>query len=324
MRSRLAPSPTGALHVGNVRTFLLNWLHVRAAGGTLVLRIDDLDGPRVKRGATADVLEDLRWLGLDWDDPEGVLVQSERAPVYEAAVRRLAAADRTYPCVCTRSEVESAASAPHGPDGARYPGTCRGRWRTVGEATEATGRPAAMRFVTSGAPVTFDDLLFGRRTHDPSVETGDFVVLKSNGTAAYQLATVVDDAASGIDLVVRGDDLLPSTARQIELQRVLGFPTPSYLHLPLVIGPDGRRLAKRHGDTSVRALRSQGWTPAALVGRIAATAGLCGADEAHLPADLVARYDVSRLSTEPVVTDAASFGAPPATRSAGFAASPGP
>jgi glutamyl-tRNA synthetase len=310
MRSRLAPSPTGALHVGNARTFLLNWLHVRAAGGTLLLRIDDLDGPRVKRGAEKGAVEDLRWLGLDWDESEGVLVQSERAAVYDAAIDRLARAGLAYPCVCTRSEVESAASAPHGLEGPRYPGTCRGRFASRERAAEETGRPVAMRFLVEPGAVAFEDLLYGPQAFDVAAETGDFVVRKSNGTAAYQLATVVDDAASGVDLVVRGSDLLPSTARQVLLQRALGLPRPAYLHLPLVVGPDGRRLAKRHGDTSIRALREAGWSPEGLVGRIASTAGLCRPEERARPRDLLARYDPARLTREPVVTDGAAFSTP--------------
>ncbi len=312
VRSRLAPSPTGALHLGNVRTFLLTWLHVRSAGGTLVLRVDDLDGPRVKKGAEKDALADLEWLGLDWDAGEGVLVQSERAAVYDAAAQGLLARGLAFPCVCTRSEVETAASAPHGPDGPRYPGTCRGRFPTLEAAERATGRPAALRFLAPPGPVPFDDLLYGREVHDVAEETGDFVIRKSSGTASYQLATVLDDAATGIDLVIRGSDLLPSTSRQLLLPRALGLPTPAYLHLPLVVGPDGRRLAKRHGDTSVRTLRAMGWTAPALVGRIAATAGLCAPDEALTPRALLARYDPRRLGREPVVLDAGAFASPPA------------
>jgi len=311
VRSRLAPSPTGALHVGNVRTFLLTWLHVRSARGTLLLRVDDLDGPRVKKGAEKDALFDLAWLGLDWDEGEGVLVQSERAPVYAAAAQDLLARGLAFPCVCTRSEVETAASAPHGPDGPRYPGTCRGRWSTLEDAARATGRPVALRFLVAPGAVPFDDLLFGAVAHDVAEETGDFVIRKSNGTAAYQLATVLDDAASAVDLVIRGSDLLPSTSRQILLQRAMGLQTPAYLHLPLVLGPDGRRLAKRHGDTSVRTLRAAGWTAPALVGRVAATAGLCAPTEALTPRELLARYDPRRLSRETVVLDGSAFALPP-------------
>ena len=307
MRSRLAPSPTGALHVGNARTFLLNWLHVRAAGGTILLRIDDLDGPRVKRGADVHAVEDLRRLGLDWDEDGPPLVQSRRAASYDDAARRLVGAGLAYPCVCTRSEVETAASAPHGPEGPRYPGTCRGRWTIPEEAASASGRPAALRFLVPHGPVGFDDLLFGPQTFDPAAETGDFVVRKANGTAAYQLATVVDDAATGVDLVVRGSDLLPSTARQILLQRALGLPTPSHLHLPLVVGPDGRRLAKRHGDTSVRALLAAGWAPDELVGWLAATAGLVPPGSRATPSSLIGRYDPARLAPDPVVADASVF-----------------
>lgn len=310
MRSRLAPSPTGAFHVGNVRTFLLTWLHVRAAGCSLVLRVDDLDGPRVKPAAAQEGLDDLRWLGLDWDDDLGVLVQSARGDVYAAAAADLVARGLAYPCVCTRSEVESAASAPHGPDGPRYPGTCRGRFASVEAAAAATGRPVALRFVVTRGPVAFVDGLFGPQGFDVADETGDFVIFKSNGTAAYQLATVIDDAASGVDLVIRGADLLPSTARQLLLARALGLPSPSYLHLPLVVGPDGRRLAKRHGDTSVRALRSAGWTPAGLVGRIASTAALCGPEDSFSPSALLPRYSPSLLTTAPVVLDSSFFSSP--------------
>ncbi len=311
MRTRLAPSPTGALHLGNARTFLLTWLHARAAGGTIVLRVDDLDGPRVKQGAMAGALEDLRWLGLDWDDdePGGALVQSERAAIYDAAAARLVAAGRAYPCVCTRREIEGAASAPHGPDGARYPGTCDGRWDSPEAALADTGRPAALRFRTPPGPVTFVDLLHGEQSFAPHDETGDFPIRKANGTAAYQLATVVDDAASEVDLVIRGADLLPSTARQILLQRALGLPTPAlgYLHHALVVGPDGRRLAKRHGDTRVATLRREGLDARSLVARLAATAGLARADERLRPEQLLGRYDPSLLTTRPVVVRADDF-----------------
>jgi glutamyl-tRNA synthetase len=310
VRSRLAPSPTGALHLGNARTFLLTWLAVRSAAGTLLLRIDDLDGPRVKRDAEPQALEDLAWLGLDWDAHAGVLRQSERGAVYGEAAERLVRGGRAYPCVCTRSEVESAASAPHGLEGPRYPGTCRGRWASPEEAARATGRPVALRLAVPPGVVTFTDRLFGPQAFDVSAETGDFVVFRGNGTSAYQLATVIDDAASGVDLVVRGADLLPSTARQRLLQQALGLPSPAWLHLPLVVGPDGRRLAKRHGDTTLRSLRAAGWTPAGLVGFLAATAGLAPPGTRLMPRELLGRWDAARLSTAPVVLDAETLGPP--------------
>ncbi len=301
------------MHLGNARTFLLTWLHARALGAEILLRIDDLDGPRVKGGAAEGALLDLRWLGLDWDAHLPVLVQSERADVYDGAAERLVAAGLAFPCVCTRSEVEGAASAPHGPEGPRYPGTCRGRFRTLAEAGAATGRPAALRFLTPAGDVSFDDLLQGPQHMDPGAETGDFPIRKANGTAAYQLATVVDDAATGVDLVIRGDDLLPSTARQILLQRALGLPTPRHLHLPLVVGEDGRRLAKRHGDTRLATLRAEGVRPEAVVAWIARSAGLAGAGEEPSARDLVPRYDPARLPRDRVVlrSDAFRGGAPP-------------
>lgn len=300
MRSRLAPSPTGHLHLGNARTFLLTWLHVRHAAGSLALRIDDLDGPRVKADAAADAQADLLWLGLDWDAGVGVLVQSARAACYEAAALRLLAAGRAFPCVCTRSEVVHSSSAPHGPDGPRYPGTCRGRFASVDEAARATGRPVALRFDPPPGVVAFHDELYGEQSFDVAAETGPFVIWRSNGAAAYQLATVVDDAATGVDLVVRGRDLLPSTSRQLLLQRALGLSAPRHLHLPLVVGADGERLAKRHGATALSDLRALGWSSPALVGRIGSTAGLCASDERLTPSELLTRYDPDRLSREDV------------------------
>lgn len=304
VRSRLAPSPTGALHLGNARTFLLTWLHVRAAGGRLLLRVDDLDGPRVKTGASSAAVDDLRWLGLDWDEDEPVLVQSERTAAYDAAIARLDAVGATYPCVCSRSEVLSAASAPHGSEGPPYPGTCRGRWRTADQARSATGRPAALRFRAPPGATKFTDGLFGPQSFDVAAETGDFVVRKANGTAAYQLATVVDDAETRIDLVMRGADLLPSTARQILLADALGLPRPAWLHLPLVVGPDGLRLAKRHGDTSLRGLAAQGWTAPRLVGWLAWSAGLLPPRSETTPQDLLRAWNPDRIPKETVVAGA--------------------
>lgn len=310
MRSRLAPSPTGSLHVGNLRTFLLTWLHVRAAGGALALRVDDLDAPRVRPEAVAGVVEELDWLGLRADPGLEVVVQSRRAPAHADAAARLLAAGLAYPCVCSRREVETAASAPHGPDGPRYPGTCRGRWRTVEQAAGTTGRPVALRLRVDGGPVAFEDEGFGPQTVPVAEETGDFVVWRGTGVAAYQLATVVDDAAAGVDLVVRGADLLPSTARQLLLARALGLPPPRWRHVPLVVDAAGRRLAKRDGDRSLAALRAAGFTPEGVVGALGSTAGLCRPDEVVAAADLVARYDPARPDRAPVVLAAGLFDVP--------------
>lgn len=259
--TRLAPSPTGALHLGNARTFLLNWLLARQRGWRIHLRIEDLDGPRVRRGADLQAIEDLRWLGLDWD--AGPTYQGGRGTAYRAAVDRLIAAGRAYPCICTRREVELAASAPHAEDGAAvYPGTCRGRFGSIAEAAAAAGgRAPAVRFqVDDGAFAFADDFAGERRWERPGEQLGDFVIQKSDGTAAYQLAVVVDDAEAGVTHVVRGDDLIDSTPRQIMLYHALGMgaAVPQYLHLPLVVGEDGRRLAKRHGDTRLATYREAG------------------------------------------------------------------
>jgi glutamyl-tRNA synthetase len=204
---RLAPSPTGAQHVGNARTYLIAWLSARSRGGRVLLRIEDIDSPRVKPGAAAALLEDLRWLGLDWD--AGPVVQSERLPLYEAALRRLRAQERVYPCTCSRSDVERAASAPHlEHEAAAYPGTCAGRH--AADADRLAGRAYAWRFRVTPRVVTFVDGFRGRVGVDLREARGDFVVWKAAGTPAYQLAVVVDDAAMGVTEVVRGDDLVPS------------------------------------------------------------------------------------------------------------------
>src|SRR4051812_24839666 len=214
------------------------------------MRIEDIDGPRIKRGAAEQLLEDLRWLGLDWD--EGPIYQSQRMNIYRDAIQQLLKSGHAYPCICTRSEVESAASAPHAEDGAAvYPGTCRGRFATIEEAATQAGRLPAVRFCVADELMQWTDLFAGPQQCDLSRQLGDFVIAKADGTPAYQLAVVLDDAGSMVSHVVRGDDLLDSTPRQMLIYRALGLVdrVPSYYHLPLVVGTDGRRLAKRHGDT---------------------------------------------------------------------------
>src|SRR5580658_1244767 len=237
--TRLAPSPTGALHLGNARTFLINWLLARQNDWRVILRIEDLDSPRVKSGADGMLMDDLEFLRLDWDD--GPIYQSSRQDAYGAAVKKLLDEKLAYPCICTRKEVDLAASAPHAEDGASvYPGSCRGRFGSVEEAVEKSGRTPAIRFAAPDRVIEFEDDFLGLQKFNVAKQLGDFVIAKADGTAAYQLAVVVDDLACGVDQVVRGDDLLDSTPRQMLLYEVLGAGAeiPRYCHVPLVIGPD--------------------------------------------------------------------------------------
>lgn len=299
--TRLAPSPTGALHLGNARTFLINWLMARQRGWRILLRIEDLDGPRIKAKADQQAMEDLRWLGIDWD--EGPIYQSPRAEIYLQAAAQLLADGKAYPCVCTRREVELAASAPHAEDGAAvYPGTCRGKFRTMKEAEAASGRVPVIRFATPEGIVEFVDGFKGRCSFDPAKELGDFVILKADGTAAYQLAVVIDDAEMGVSEVVRGDDLLDSTPRQMLLYQALSLAEkiPAYWHLPLVVGTDGRRLAKRHGDTRLAYYRETGVKAERVLGLLARWCGIEGASEMNAR-EMLAQLDLDRVPKEPIV-----------------------
>jgi glutamyl-tRNA synthetase len=304
--TRLAPSPTGALHLGNARTFLANWLLARRLGWRVFLRIEDIDGPRIKSGAEHGIIQDLRWLGLDWD--EGPVYQSARRPLYDNALHMLIASGGAYPCVCSRKEVEAAASAPHADDGAAvYPGTCRGRYASIEAAREAAGRDPAIRFAVPDERITFTDAFAGRRTFDVARELGDFVVAKADGTPAYQLAVVVDDAAMGVTDVVRGNDLLDSTPRQMLLYKALGFvdKVPTYYHLPLVVGPDGRRLAKRHGDTRLASYRTLGVEPGRVLALLARWSGMNEvADNVSAPS-LIERFTLDAMPKSPVTLTAA-------------------
>jgi glutamyl-tRNA synthetase len=234
------------------------------------LRIEDIDSPRVKQGAAAQACDDLNWLGLDWD--EGPIVQTQRLPLYQEALCRLQVEERVYPCTCTRSDVERAASAPHEERGGAsiYPGTCASR--RAADATTLSG-PFCWRFRLPHTSFSFEDSYRGLVEVDLLDLGGDFVVWKSAGTPAYQLAVVIDDAAQGVTEVVRGDDLIPSTPRQVLLYQALGLAAPRFVHVPLVVGPDGRRLAKRHGDTRLAALQEGGVQPEALIGLLAWSCG---------------------------------------------------
>ena len=303
--TRLAPSPTGALHLGNARTFLINWLLARQNGWKIILRIEDLDGPRIKKGADQQAIDDLRWLGIDWD--EGPIYQATRRELYSDPARRLFFAGNAYACICTRKEVDLAASAPHAEDGATvYPGTCRGRFTSIDQARRAGGREPAIRFNVDSEVVEFTDAFCGRQRFEMQM-LGDFVIEKADRTPAYQLAVVVDDADMGVTQIVRGDDLLDSTPRQILLYRALGLDNriPTYTHLPLVIGPDGRRLAKRHGDTRLASYRDTGVSAAGVVSLLASWCGIADAGDAETAADLIKKFDLNRLPRTPIVFDPA-------------------
>ena len=299
------------MHLGNARTALLAWLACRHDGGTMVLRLEDLDHDRTVPGADDQLLIDLRWLGLDWDEgPDvggrhGPYRQSERIAAYDAVIDHLLAQDAAFLCACSRADVNRAASAPHGgaEDGARYPGTCRTLgWAEVKAKAAALGRTPSVRFRGEGQPWPSSFVDGIRGSIDPLGGAGidDFVIRRADGVAAYQLAVMLDDAAMRITDVVRGDDLLASTPRQLALYTVLGKPAPRFSHVPLVLAPGGQRLAKRTRPPSVADLRRRGVAPAVLVGALAASAGLAPPGVALAARDLVADFDRSRIIRTPV------------------------
>lgn len=291
---RLAPTPSGLLHIGNARSFLLAWLWAR---GNVVLRIEDIDKPRCKPEFTRAALDDLQWLRLP-DPATGMLVQSTRLTIYREHLHRLAAKGLAYPCACTRKDIEEASSAPHGDDGPVYPGTCRGKWRDAEHARAATGREPAWRFDWQGPPVTFHDELAAEVSVDPS-RLGDFVLWRRDDLPAYQLAVAVDDALQGITQVLRGRDLLLSTARQIALQRALGLPAPDqWAHVPFIQDSTGRRMAKREGDLSIKALRDAGCDPRRLTGFLAYSAGLLDQPQPMSPEELLPGFDLKRIHSQ--------------------------
>jgi glutamyl-tRNA synthetase len=287
---RFAPSPTGTLHVGNLRTALVAWLFARSQDARYLVRMEDLDAGRVRERFYDEQLDDLVALGLDWDGP--VVRQSERRSLYEDAVAALREQDLVYACWCTRAEIREAASAPHGdlPEGA-YPGTCLHLSEAQRAERERSGRPPALRVRADAARVAFEDRLAG---HYEGV-VDDFVVRRNDGAFAYNLAVVVDDAEQGIGEVVRGVDLLDSTPRQLWLGARLGLPAPRHAHVPLVLGPDGARLAKRHGAVTLADRAAQGQDADDVRDELAASLRLSTRGEHLTPAELVERFSVGEL-----------------------------
>ncbi|HVX83458.1 MAG TPA: tRNA glutamyl-Q(34) synthetase GluQRS [Phycisphaerae bacterium] len=321
--TRLAPSPTGALHLGHARTFLVSWWMARQAGARVFMRMEDLDAGRARPESVRQAYDDLRWLGITWDAypgeaGDGEVVQSRRGRLYAAALENLWEREAIYPCTCTRADIAAAvagsASAPHeGDAGPRYPGTCAGGLvsraqcpsvelaeRTVREHTR---RPACWRLRVPKGPIAFDDLIAGPRAMHVSRDAGDFPLTRFDGTPAYQLACVVDDHHMGIDLVVRGDDLLPSTPRQLALYRALGWMPPQFAHVPLVIGADGKRLAKRHGESRIAQFRAAGISPRRIVGWAAWRSGQIDSLREVNALDLVSGFDFSHLPKTRVVLE---------------------
>ena len=297
---RFAPSPTGAQHLGNARTYLLAYWASQRAGGSIRLRIEDVDSPRVKPWAIDQAIEELRWLGLSWDGE--IVIQTERRRRYREILDQLIANDRVYPCVCTRKDIEAAGSAPHFEhEQPIYPGTCAD-WRN-GDPLPPCGK-FAWRFRTADRMVRFDDELHGVQSANVKNHLGDFPITQKSGEVSYQLAVVIDDADAGINHVVRGDDLMTSTFRQIAIADTLSLAIPNYLHVPLVLGPDGRRLAKRHGDTRLSTLRDEGVHAATIIDWAARSSGLWSRSTPVRHVDEVtAMFSTSRLHPQPVIAD---------------------
>lgn len=310
VRGRYAPSPTGDLHVGNARTALAAWLAARASGGEFILRIEDLDPPRVVAGAEERTIDDLRWLGLDWDEgpdvggPHAPYRQSERSKLYRQALRALESAGRLYACTCTRSELRGLLSAPHGPgsEGPPYPGACRDRALPIEIDVDADARirRPSLRFrVEKQERVVFKDAVAGEIVQDVATDVGDFIVRRSDGLFTYQLAATVDDVVMGVNQVVRGADLLHSTARQILLLRVLKAAVPEYGHVPLVLSASGDRLAKRTRPVSIRQLRDDGVPAERIVGAMAQKLGLIDRSEPVAARDLIDGFRWKKIEPEP-------------------------
>ncbi len=306
VRGRFAPSPSGRMHLGNLLAALLAWLDVRSQGGTMVLRIEDLDPQRCSLDKARQLAEDLQWLGLDWDEGglEPAYCQSNRSHYYQEAFHRLESMGLIYPCYCTRAQ-RLAASAPHASDGAVvYNRRCAHLTPAQRQELEAEGRRPAYRVRVPHREVTVTDGHMGPYTQQLDADCGDFIVRRSDGVWAYQLAVVVDDALMGVNHVVRGCDLLSSSPAQAWLHRTLGYAPPQFYHLPLLVDAQGRRLSKRDRDLDMGVLRAK-YTPQELVGWLGWLAGLQDTPKSATPAGLIPRFQWAKVPKNPIV-----FGSP--------------
>jgi glutamyl-tRNA synthetase len=315
VRGRYAPSPTGLLHLGNVRTALVAWLSARAARGSFILRVEDIDAPRIQPGAEEDILETLRWLGIDWDEgpdvsgPHAPYRQSARTEMYEEALSRLHDSDHLFPCHLSRKDLQEIASAPHSA-ASPYPPELRPDsvepdWFERFE-NDGMGH-AAIRFRVQSGEEVFRDRVHGQVNQNVAEETGDFVLKRRDGVFAYQLAVVVDDLAMGITEIVRGDDLLHATGRQIQLIRALGGNPPTYMHVPLLLSDAGEKLCKRDSALTLQALRTRGITADAIIGSLAWSLGLQGEPAPCRPADLIPGFDPARIIRRPFTVRSADI-----------------
>jgi len=295
--SRIAPSPTGALHIGNARTFLINWALARKQGWRLVMRMEDLDGPRIKKESADQAIDILEWLGIDFDGK--ILFQSLNLDPYRDAMRVLQQQGLIYQCRLSRKEVQEAAAAPHlSQHEIRYSPELRPNDRT---AFVFDDEQTNYRLLVQNETILISDEFAGEAEFRPSDEVGDFVIWTKSGTPAYQLAVVVDDARQGVTDVVRGDDLLSSAARQELIYQALGLKAPKWWHLPLVIGEDGRRLAKRHGDTRLVTYKKEGVSAKRVIGVLAALSGICETPVEMSAAQFKDAFEIEDLNSEPVV-----------------------
>ena len=291
---RFAPTPSGRLHLGNILCAMLAYLSVRSKGGRFLLRIEDVDIPRCPRSLARQCIDDLRWLGFTWD--EEPLYQSDRSDVYRDVLDRLTDAGHTYPCFCTRAQLMSLAAPNLGDTQVIYQRTCANL--TAEEAVEkAKTRAPAIRLRVPDEEITFTDGLFGRQRENLARDCGDFILRRSDGLYGYQLAVVVDDAISGVTEIVRGRDILSATPRQLHLQRLLGYDTPNYIHIPLLVDHQGRRLAKRDKDLDLTAL-AQRFTPADILGRLAFSAGLLDEVRPMTLEALIPLFDWQKVRTD--------------------------